>query len=576
MKKQDISVTSLVDMFKQGELQLPEIQRQYVWKAPRVRDLLDSLYRQYPSGSILLWETDEPVPTQRPGIIQKTTPFEGRKLLLDGQQRLTSLAAVMNGEPVRVRGRKRPIDILFNLEHPEKLIEVVEMDSDESSLLDDTEDNSDEDDEEEEEVLSERLNQRTFIVSSKALAAKPNWVSVSEVFKSASDASLLKKAGVTSFEDSRFQKYTERLQRLRKIRDYMYVVHVLERSMSYEEVTEIFVRVNSLGAKLRSSDLALAQITSSWSDKPNLLFLLEEYQQECEKSWFTLDLGLLVRSMVVFATKQCRFRVVAGTPIDKIKQGWQEAKEGLRYAINFLHTNAKIEDESLLSSPFVMIPIAVYSRLKHNKLSREDVRYLHYWLLVANSRGRYSGSSETALNEDLAILFRGGEPKDLLTPMERQFGRFTIEPNDMIGRGAKSPLFPLAFLSLKAAGAQDWFTGLGLSLAHQGQLHFIQWHHIFPKSLLKKENYERPEINELANIAFISGQTNRRLSNKEPGVYFKDIAEKYGDEALRNQAIPEDPKLHKLTNFRDFLSERRQLLAERMNKHLENALKGKV
>ena len=110
--------------------------------------------------------------------------------------------------------------------------------------------------------------------------------------------------------------------------------------MSYEEVTEIFVRVNSLGAKLRSSDLALAQKTSRW---PNLLKQLEAFQEECEQSWFTTDLGQLVRSIVVFATHQCLFRTVASTPVEKLKAGWEEAKEGLRFAINFLRTNAGIE-----------------------------------------------------------------------------------------------------------------------------------------------------------------------------------------------------------------------------------------
>src|SRR2546425_13098321 len=113
MKKQDISVGSLVGMIESGELQLPEIQRRYVWRGPRVRDLLDSLYRGYPSGSILVWETEQDIPTRKMGVDQRTTPFEGRKLLLDGQQRLTSLTAVLKGQQVSVRGRKKPIDILF-------------------------------------------------------------------------------------------------------------------------------------------------------------------------------------------------------------------------------------------------------------------------------------------------------------------------------------------------------------------------------------------------------------------------------------------------------------------------------
>ncbi|MFM1907417.1 MAG: hypothetical protein RLZZ591_1094 [Pseudomonadota bacterium] len=566
MQQQNIPIGTLVDMYKRGELRLPEIQRHYVWQATRVRDLLDSLYRGYPSGSILMWETDEPVPTRDFAIAQETNAFAGRKLLLDGQQRLTSLTAVLNGEPVSVRGRKRPIDILFNLEHPDgPPTDIVEVESDEPSpVTPDDELNDDSDETEgEEQGIQEKLNRRTFVVSAKNLAAQPQWVSVSEVFRTANDAVILEKAGIESFKDPRFQRYSDRLKKLRAIKDYQYVVHVLERAMSYEEVTEIFVRVNSLGAKLRSSDLALAQITSRW---PNLLKELETFQEECEQSWFTIELGHLVRAIVVFATQQCLFRTVASTPVEKLKEGWKQAQEGLRFAINFLRTNAGIEDESLLSSPMFIHVLAAVSRIKDNKLTAAEQNALLHWLLVANARGRYSrGSTETLLNEDLAILFRSGDIAALMEPVKRQFGRLYVEPGDLAGRGVNSPLFSLAYLALKHAGAKDWYSGLGLSLTHQGKLHFIQWHHIIPKSLLKERSYETGEINEIANMAFITGQTNRRISNKEAKGYLADIVTKQGEKSLLSQCVPTDSDLWDTGRYRDFLQYRRAALAERMN-----------
>jgi hypothetical protein len=573
MQQQNIPIGTLVDMYKRGELRLPEIQRHYVWKATGVRDLLDSLYRGYPSGSILMWETDEPVPTRDFAIAQETNAFAGRKLLLDGQQRLTSLTAVLGGELVAVRGRKRPIDILFNLEHPDgPPTDDSEVDSDEPSLLTSDDEVSDEADEveEAEQGLQEKLNRRTFVVASKNLLSQPNWVSVSHVFRTANDAEILEKAGIESFKDPRFQKYSDRLKKLRAIKDYHYVVHVLERNMSYEEVTEIFVRVNSLGAKLRSSDLALAQMTSRW---PNLLKELEAFQEECEQSWFTIELGHLVRAIVVFATQQCLFRSVASTPVDKLKAGWEQAKEGLRFAINFLRTNVGIEDESLLSSPMFIHTLAAVSRVKDNKLTADEQNKLLHWLLVANTRGRYSrGSTETLLNEDLAIVFRDQDVGKLMEPVKRQFGRLHVEPGDLAGRGVNSPLFSLAYLALKASGAKDWYSGLGLSLTHQGKLHFIQWHHIIPKSLLKAQ-YETGEINEIANMAFITGQTNRRISNKEATGYLADIVAKQGAEALTSQCVPTDPELWAIERYRDFLQQRRIALAERMNSFIRERAK---
>src|ERR1700728_77499 len=117
MAKAEASVAELVSMIQRGELRLPEMQRRYVWRSTRVRDLLDSLYRGYPSGAILLWETDEEVPLQEFAVAQEKNPYQSTRLLLDGQQRLTSLWAVIRGKPVTVRGRKKPMELLFNLEH---------------------------------------------------------------------------------------------------------------------------------------------------------------------------------------------------------------------------------------------------------------------------------------------------------------------------------------------------------------------------------------------------------------------------------------------------------------------------
>jgi hypothetical protein len=379
----------------------------------------------------------------------------------------------------------------------------------------------------------------------------------------------LKTAGVTSFDDSRYQKYTTRLQKLRAVAQYPYTMHVLPRELSYEEVAEIFVRVNSLGVKLRGSDLALAQITARW---PKSLKLLEDFQEECEKSWMTLDLGLLVRALVVFATGQSRFDTVRTISVEKLKHGWEQAKNGLRFSINFLRTNADVEDESQLSSPLFFLAIAYYSQMRKEKLSRDEERLLLQWLYTANAKGRYSrGSTETLMDADLATIRKGGSPKDLIETVRQQFGRLDFEPGDFAGRGAGSPLFSLVFLAMKARGAKDWQTGLGLSLTHQGRYHYIQYHHIFPKSLLKG-TYERREINEIANMAFISGRTNRRISNKEPADYLPDVVADRGEEALTLQGVPLDRSLWKVENYGRFIENRRTVLARTVNEFIASIM----
>ncbi len=243
-------------MSERGELRLPEMQRQYVWRSPRVRDLMDSLYRGCPSGAILLWETDETVPLQAMAVKQQANPNASTRLLLDGQQRLTSLSAVIWGQPVTVRGCQKPIELLLNLEHPERQEIVTEVEEDTEDEIENDEADSTEDD------LQRRFERMTFVVTTAKLTVLPQWVKVSDIFKSESDTAILKRAGIKDFEDERYERYTARLARVRAIKKYVYRMDVLERSLTYEEVTEIFVRVNSLGAKLLSSDLALAQITA--------------------------------------------------------------------------------------------------------------------------------------------------------------------------------------------------------------------------------------------------------------------------------------------------------------------------
>jgi uncharacterized protein with ParB-like and HNH nuclease domain len=166
MAKAEASVEELVGMIERGEIRLPEMQRRYVWQSTRVRDLLDSLYRGYPSGAILLWQTDEKVHLQDFAVHQAANPYRDTKLLLDGQQRLTSLSAIIRGTPIHVAGRTRPIEILFNLEHPDSLEIITEVDdnSDIDATLDtDEEENIDELVDSTENELQQRVNRMTFV-----------------------------------------------------------------------------------------------------------------------------------------------------------------------------------------------------------------------------------------------------------------------------------------------------------------------------------------------------------------------------------------------------------------------------
>jgi len=567
MAKAEATVEELVGMIERGELRLPEMQRRYVWRSTRVRDLLDSLYRGYPSGVILLWDTDEKVPQQGFAVSQQGNPYLSTRLLLDGQQRLTSLSAVIRGEPVYARGRKRPIDILFNLEHPDQLAVVTEVNEDaDGNGEEDDIDNNDIDASEDE--LQRRFDKMTFLVATRKIESLPHWVKVTDVFQTDEDAPFLARAGIEKISDPLYTKYSQRLARLRGVRKYIYRMDVLERSMSYDEVTEIFVRVNSLGAKLRGSDLALAQITAKWKTS---LATFQAFQTKCAKEGFDLDLGLHLRNMIVFATGQSRFLTVGNLTVDQLKSAWKVSGEGMEFAINFLKNNAGIYDPVLLSSPFLMVALAYFGYKRDYNITSEESARLRYWALVANAKGRFSrGSSETLLDQDVATLRDGGGVDMLIDRLRSQVGRLDISPDELEGRTQRSALFKTMFLAFRSSGAKDWRSNLLIALDHSGTQHRLQFHHIFPKALLKRSDITR-EADDISNLAFIGGRTNRAISDKSPLIYFPPLIEKSGQNAFDAQCIPTESELLDITKYKEFLSERRKRITSRLNEYLETS-----
>ena len=556
-------------MIQRGELRLPEMQRRYVWRAPRVRDLLDSLYRGYPSGAILLWDTDESVPLQEFAVTQDINPFASTRLLLDGQQRLTSLSAVIRGEPVTVRGRRRPIELLFNLEHPDQLTVVTEVNEDgddDDELAEDEVDAEEESLDSNEDELQRRFERMTFVVATKKLQAMPHWVRVSDVFKTSEDAPFLQRAGIESFSDPRYTMYSQRLARLRDIRRYSYRMDVLERSMTYEEVTEIFVRVNSLGAKLRSSDLALAQITAKW---PGSLEKFQSFEAKCTAAGFELDLGIHLKNLVTFATGQSRFLTVGGLSQEQLEEGWEQCKRGMEFALNFLKSNVGIDSPALLSSPFIVVSLAFFGHIRAYEIDPDEARRLRYWLLIANAKGRYSrGSSETLLDQDLATVRGGGDADSLIDRLRLQMGRLDIRPEELAGRNRRSALFKTMFLAFRHQGAKDWTSNLAIAIDHSGASDKLQSHHIFPKALLRKAGRTPREADDIANLAFISGKTNRAISDTAPDIYIDALRKNKGDEALRAQCVPVDEDLLDVARYDAFLGRRRDLIAECLNAFL--------
>ncbi len=559
------TIKELVDKVERNQIRLPEMQRGYVWKSTQVRDLIDSLYRGYPAGNILMWETsDDDMPATRDfAVSQSNVKHSSYLLLLDGQQRITSLSRLLRGKMVEVKGtggKLNEIDILFNINHPDSLTNL-DVDSDDNDNNDS--DDQDLDSDESTDVLS-RIKDLTFVVANNSLKGEKSWVSVKDIFNSSDNTDFLKRAGVTSFDDPNYNKFNDRLNQVKNIKNYEFHLITLDRNMSYEEVTEIFVRVNSLGTKLRGSDLALAQITAKW---PGSLELFEKFQSDCEKNGWNISIGTIVRALIATITNQAKFRVVSSITKANLESGWKETQRAINFALSYLKNNIGIEGTSLLTSPYFIITLAGMARFKEYDISTADSNKLIKWFVIANSKGRYSaGSSEGMLNQDL----RCKTPDELLQYLQSQFGKLEIDASDIVGKSINSGFFRTMFIAMRHFGAKDWNTNLVISSKNNDNRDKIEYHHIIPRDLLDKfltddKSAKKEKINDMANFTFIGKITNIKISNNEPVMYLDEIIKKYGAEILKPHCIPLDRSLWELSNYDEFLKTRRNMIAESIN-----------
>jgi len=512
--KTEREISALVGQIERGEIKLPEIQRGYVWKPTQVAKLVDSLYRGYPSGSLLFWQTDD-APQTRKAAIGSPVPQPAviPLYLLDGQQRVTSLHRVLTDHPQAA--------IVFNIENEK------------------------------------------FQNQSAATAKDPRWIKVYEVLKPGVDQWELVGELHKLNPDLAPNNISKRLQRLATIPSHKFHMEVL-RDFPYDEVTQIFVRVNSGGRPLRTSDLALATLSARW---PGVLAKLEhEAAHWAQRGYGDVDVTFLTRALtgVVLGrglSAWSHARLVAATD-EQLEQGWVTVQRGLRHLVPLLQNNLGASHSKLLPSMIVLLPLIVLLGEREDEhLNATSANGILYWLLLATIRNRYSGSTDTRLGQDIPAA-RSEEPvRQLLSNLGVTGAGLTVTSQDLVGRTVGSPFFFLSFLVAKEAGAKDWWDSIGISAAAEGS-QTLEYHHIHPQATLKGHaaRYNKVEINDLGNLAFISGKANRKISHRSPADYFPTL----GDEELAAHLIPLDELLRDATAYRSFVVARRELLSDAM------------
>lgn len=596
-------IQSLIDMFLNGELLLPEMQRKYVWRSTQARDLLDSIYRDYPSGSILIWETDT-IPEVKARSFEKKNeqPMGKRLLLLDGQQRITSLASILEGQAIRIREgssiKEKTVEIYFNVDHPDDdnghssdlpqfdVGDVVEAKWDEdgefypAKILKSTgkgfhveyDDGTKAMTEEVRDLSDESKKELYFQIKNKKVENKLNWISVTKLFKEGV-GSILRELKIGP-DSHNYDKFNQRLNQLYNSKEhYLYPIQII-RNKPYAEVTDIFIRVNSSGTRLRGSDLALAQITSVW---PGSMMHFEEFVDKCIAKDFYLDENFLVRCLVAIATGQAKFDRMSRMSADKLKQSWDLTKKGVQNTINFLKHNAFVDSSALLPSPILLVPLVCYSASNSLSESKESENGFLRWFYNAAIWARYSGTMETRLTQDLMTLTKSKPWRALLDNIWQLVSKDRqVSVDDFRGKNVNSPLFFLTYVLARKNKAKDLEAGNVISYTNFGKNNEIEYDHIFPKSKLEafyKEELDKTErtklINDICNLAFMTKQGNIIKTNDDPGVYFEKVSKKYGGfDYFDRQAIPHDPALLDYKEYERFLDKRAQLLANAVNEFL--------
>ncbi len=524
-------VYSLIDSIDKNEFFLPEFQRGYRWTPEQVKKYFLSLYRGYPTGTFLIWKTE--VPSKLRGAnVSDNQAFT--RLILDGQQRLTTLYTVLKGAPPDwIEGKPPRTDLYFNLE---------------------TEDFQ--------------------YYTQSAMSGKREWISVIELLqKGVGDYVEQASEAESPFLLSHFRK----LNRLDAIKQYEYYIQEIDLKDPIQ-VVQIFNLVNSAGTPLSDADLALALITGRWDDcKDKMRTATERYKQY----GFHFGMEFFTRCIAVIGTQRGVFNDVQRLDKENYIEAWQKTERSLDYLVNVLPAHAYIDETSFLSTQYVFFPLIYF--LAHNDFKFPDAATrdkFFYWLYNALMWGRYSGSSESALDRDIRTLKETNSVDELIKSIAlTRGGNLTVSDADLEFQGVRSRFFQIFYILIRQNGAADWADPtLPLYNKAPGRRHAVERHHIFPKSKLykvfsSKASYDKSLVNELANIALLTSDTNHAIFNNDPAVYLSEIE----PALLTQQFVPLDPSFWQLNKeaYNAFLKERRRRIAAGINQFLDNLYQGR-
>ncbi len=533
-----MKISQALDKIDEKQLFVPAFQREYVWKRDDAKQLVDSLIKEYPTGTMLTWETNTPPELKGP---YKYNEKQGAvRILLDGQQRLTTLYMLIRG------------DLPPYYTAPE--------------ILNDT------------RGLYVNVETRELEYYKKLkMENDPRWQNLTDIFQ----RKVRAKDVVRALEDKgevvpreRDDLIDDNVKSIENILDREFPEQTIPVKASIREAIDIFYKVNASGVSLTEAELALAQISGYW---PQARDIFKAKLTELEKRGYTFKLDF-----IVYALLACLYHSGSNMHFlhdqkndGPIQEAWKKLEsQTLDYVANIMQSHAFIDHTDEVNSIYALIPIIAYCFQQDGHLTGLQIKKLVKWFYYAQIRTRYVSQLPQKLDRDLKVVKDSTQPFDDLLQIIKDERTLEISPDEFVGRAISHPLYPMMRWYFKSKGATCFTTGIKLSQS-MGKKYALENDHIFPFSKLKAAGYGTDNrikyalAQEITNRAILTQIANRTKSATNAEDYLSEIADKNPD-SLARQCIPDDPELWKLENYERFLEKRREMLASELNEFLNS------
>lgn len=579
-KKVDYTLDALLNGIEMGTIGLPDIQRPFVWKPVRVRDLFDSMYQGFPVGYLLFWANSVADSTKGIGVDHKQKIPS--LLIVDGQQRLTSLYSVLRGQPVLTADyQKQRIEIAFN--------PCTEM----------------------------------FATADAAIRRDPEFIPDISALWTGDEGEY---AFVGNFLDN-LGKHRElspddrkaiaaRISRLNELEKYPFTALELAASLPEDKVADVFVRINSEGVTLKQADFILTLMSVYWEEGRRNLedfcrsaklpaaagaspfnYFIEPYPDQLLRVGVGLAFfrGRLQNVYTLLRGKDMETGEVSAEIRDRQFKSLEAAQERVLDLTNWHEFHKSLLAAGYASGDVISSEnAALYTYILflvgriHCHVAHAQLRTLiGRWFFMATLTGRYTNSPETAIEQDLAKLrgkttvaeFADVLEAEIVAALTNDYWDIQL-PNALATSAARGPSLFAYYAALRLLGAQVLFSSLKVSEltdpAVKAKKKALERHHLFPRKYLEEQGVkDLPRVNQVANFTLVEWSDNIDISAESPATYAPKyeagVVATYGAEALRDQyrahALPE--RWYDLP-YDDFLQARRKLMAATIRRGFEH------